>query len=320
MLLVIFFIALTKWGISINRFSLVRIKFSYLRQNVRSAPVSIESNNNKHTLGGERRVQGTRLHGRRGCNDVHQCHMSKIADASGWDSCDVTQLFYNLQCIKIKLTQHKPVKTWSEADLLCINNHSRWGEAQLFECFNVNDLWMHWTLFYLFPFPKTVNEWSHGDDANTKKHVVLSHSQELLSVQSTTAFIISILGLELIQYLKYTFIFNVTNLSSASCWQMLLWQKEIWCALSQTNPLTSYCLKQRICRGDKYFPQEFADMTTEQKNDFKMTVLMLLSVWACFPSTTNQDWSVCSLPPPSGDRENRPCYTVNASLSDSMKM
>lgn len=44
------------------------------------------------------------LHGRRGSNDLLQCHMSKIADASGGDSCDVTQLFYNLQCIKRKPT------------------------------------------------------------------------------------------------------------------------------------------------------------------------------------------------------------------------
>lgn len=50
------------------------------------------------------------LHGRRGSRDVLQCHMSKIADASGWDSCDVTQLFYNLQCIKIKLTSTQNCK------------------------------------------------------------------------------------------------------------------------------------------------------------------------------------------------------------------
>lgn len=68
---------------------------------------------------------------------------------------------------------------------------------------------------YLFPFSKTVNEGSHSDDTNTEKHVVFSHSHKLLSVQSRygaksnhslkTGFIISLLGLELINYLELTF-------------------------------------------------------------------------------------------------------------------
>lgn len=49
-------------------------------------------------------MQGMVLHGRRASNDLLQCRVSKIADASGGDSGDVTQLFYNLQGIKRKLT------------------------------------------------------------------------------------------------------------------------------------------------------------------------------------------------------------------------
>lgn len=48
-------------------------------------------------------MQGLVLHGRRGSNDLIQRRMSKITDASGGDSCDVTQLSYNLQHIKRKL-------------------------------------------------------------------------------------------------------------------------------------------------------------------------------------------------------------------------
>lgn len=54
----------------------------------------------------------SRLQRSRDVNNVHQCHMSEIADAPPWDSCDVTQLSHHLQRIKKRLRQHKRFELW----------------------------------------------------------------------------------------------------------------------------------------------------------------------------------------------------------------
>lgn len=159
--------------------------------------------------------------------------MSKIADAPGWDSCDVTQLFYNLQRIKIKLTS---TQTWG-LEVLQIYCALTVAGGEFPDCTlttsNLNALMG----FYLVPFPVTVNEWSRGDDTDTEEHVVLSHSHEFLSVQSRYVTIIlarrlvfksSIMSrLNILNSLKFDVFLRETNMETLGRRAKHLSRKEI---------------------------------------------------------------------------------------------
>ncbi len=113
-----------------------------------------------------------------GSNNVHQRHMSEIADAPPWDSCDVTQFSHHLRCIKVQFVCYVFVtdKVQTNFDVAAYLSTVFWRLKHKML------LLMQNKLFDLFPFSDVVDEWSHSNHADTEKHVVFSHSHKLLSV------------------------------------------------------------------------------------------------------------------------------------------